>query len=75
MFKLLGYAFVVEYKKGTDNVVADALSRRVEEFESAETSTQECHASVVGNVVTDLNTSATMPRVLYVSFPSLLQLG
>ena len=25
--KLLGYAFVVEYKKGSDNRVVDALSR------------------------------------------------
>ena len=28
--KLLGYAFIVEYKKGSKNVVADALSRRGE---------------------------------------------
>ena len=28
--KLLGYLFVVEYKKGKDNLVADALSRKVD---------------------------------------------
>ena len=28
--KLLGYAFVVQYKKGIDNLVADVLSRKVE---------------------------------------------
>ena len=28
--KLLGYAFVVKYKKGKDNLVADALSRKAD---------------------------------------------
>ena len=28
--KLLGYNFVVEYKKGKDNLVSDALSKKVE---------------------------------------------
>jgi len=28
--KLLGYNFLVEYKKGTDNLVVDALSKKVE---------------------------------------------
>ena len=37
IFKLMGYAFIVEYKKGKDNLVADALSR-LEDEEGASSS-------------------------------------
>lgn len=30
LFKLMGYDFTVEYRKGKENIVADALSRRTE---------------------------------------------
>lgn len=36
--KLLGYNFLVEYKKGKENVVADALSRQGEESMDVPTS-------------------------------------
>lgn len=31
LYKLMGFDFVVEYKKGRENIVANALSRRFEE--------------------------------------------
>ena len=68
--KMLGYVFVVEYMKGIDNVVANTLSRKGEE--SAKASTQRCTDSVVGDVVADLNTSATtaLGTLFNISFPT-----
>ena len=69
--KLLGYAFVVEYKKGSENVVADALSRRGEVSELVATSLQDNQDSVgdqadsdLGNAVADFpnSTSTTTDR-------------
>ena len=68
--KLLGYTFVVEYKKGTDNVVADALSRK--EGESVEAQAQRCTDSLVGDTATNLNTSAAIDlgTLCIISFPT-----
>jgi hypothetical protein len=35
LLNLLGYDFTIEYKKGRDNFVADALSRKMEEVEES----------------------------------------
>ena len=41
--KLLGYAFVVKYKKGKDNLVADALSRKVDFDDRASDGVSDAH--------------------------------
>lgn len=35
--KLLGHDFTIEYKEGRDNVVADALSSKLEDVEDLQT--------------------------------------
>ena len=44
--KLLGYVFVVEYKKGKDNLVADALSRKVDFDDCTSLDPSEAHKGV-----------------------------
>ena len=41
--KLLGYAFVVKYEKGKDNLVADALSRKVDFDDCASDGVSNAH--------------------------------
>ena len=41
--KLLGYAFVVKYEKGKDNLVADALSRKVDFDDRASDGVSDAH--------------------------------
>ena len=45
--KLLGYVFVVEYKKGKDNLVADALSRKADFEDCTSWGFVEAHKGVL----------------------------
>ena len=45
--KLLGYVFVVEYKKGKDNLVVDALSRKADFDDCTSWEVSEAHKRVL----------------------------
>ena len=50
--KLLGYVFIMEYKQGRDNVVADALSRRhSEEIGTSSSASKSPTSAVLASVV------------------------
>ena len=63
--KLLGYVFVVEYKKGKDNLLADALSRKADFDDYTSWEVSEAHKGVLCMVsfpspaLTDLQASLT----------------
>ena len=69
--KLLGYAFIVEYKQGKENVVADALSRRpgaeVEVLDSTQSDLPISRSSVLA--ISDVS-PASKGTLCIISFPT-----
>ena len=69
--KLLGYAFIVEYKQGKENVVANALSRRLGDEISTSTSVQSNLHVFVPSMSTISDVSpASEGTLCIISFPT-----
>ena len=69
--KLLGYAFIVEYKQGKENVVADALSRRSSDEMSTSAFVQfDLHVSIPSmSAILDVS-PALEGTLCIISFPT-----